>query len=89
VLPRPSILGFFAGFFAAFGYWASACAGNVTYWVLIMSTIGAVAKRQAGQDRTRAAVRSANHTSISTPTSSAKFASHSQPRNTTAVPSAP
>lgn len=30
------------GFFAAFGYWASACVGNVTYWVLIMSTIGAV-----------------------------------------------
>src|SRR3954451_346140 len=31
------------GFFSAFGYWASACVGNVTYWVLIMSTIGAVA----------------------------------------------
>ncbi|MEI5582535.1 MULTISPECIES: basic amino acid/polyamine antiporter [unclassified Agromyces] len=30
------------GFFSAFGYWASACVGNVTYWVLIMSTIGAV-----------------------------------------------
>lgn len=30
------------GFFSAFGYWASACVGNVTYWVLIMSTVGAV-----------------------------------------------
>lgn len=29
------------GFFSAFGYWASACVGNVTYWVLIMSTLGA------------------------------------------------
>src|SRR3954463_80903 len=35
--------GDYLGFFSAFGYWASACVGNVTYWVLIMSTIGAVA----------------------------------------------
>src|ERR671926_360673 len=35
--------GEFPGFFSAFGYWASACVGNVTYWVLIMSTIGAIA----------------------------------------------
>jgi len=35
--------GQYLGFFSAFGYWASACVGNVTYWVLIMSTIGAVA----------------------------------------------
>ncbi|WP_342768978.1 amino acid permease [Prauserella flavalba] len=28
------------GFFSAAGYWASACVGNVTYWVLIMSTLG-------------------------------------------------
>ncbi|RFU84597.1 amino acid permease [Streptomyces triticagri] len=34
--------GEYLGFFAAFGYWASACVGNVTYWVLIMSTIGAI-----------------------------------------------
>src|SRR3954465_10485032 len=33
--------GEYLGFFAAFGYWASACVGNVTYWVLIMSTLGA------------------------------------------------
>ncbi|MFD5726796.1 basic amino acid/polyamine antiporter [Streptomyces sp. NBC_00523] len=32
--------GEYLGFFSAFGYWASACVGNVTYWVLIMSTIG-------------------------------------------------
>jgi len=35
--------GEYLGFFSAFGYWASACIGNVTYWVLIMSTLGAVA----------------------------------------------
>lgn len=35
--------GDYLGFFSAFGYWASACVGNVTYWVLIMSTIGAIA----------------------------------------------
>ncbi|MFF7883913.1 basic amino acid/polyamine antiporter [Streptomyces sp. NPDC007896] len=35
--------GEYLGFFSAFGYWASACVGNVTYWVLIMSTIGAIA----------------------------------------------
>ena len=34
--------GEYLGFFAAFGYWASACVGNVTYWVLIMSTVGGV-----------------------------------------------
>lgn len=34
--------GQFAGFFSAIGYWASACAGNVTYWILIMSTAGAL-----------------------------------------------
>ncbi|MFI6559571.1 amino acid permease [Streptomyces sp. NPDC050534] len=35
--------GEYLGFFPAFGHWASACVGNVTYWVLIMSTIGAIA----------------------------------------------
>lgn len=34
--------GEYPGFFSAFGYWASACVGNVVYWVLIMSTIGAI-----------------------------------------------
>ncbi|MEV4340451.1 basic amino acid/polyamine antiporter [Streptomyces sp. NPDC049590] len=34
--------GEYLGFFSAFGYWASTCVGNVTYWVLIMSTIGSV-----------------------------------------------
>ncbi|MEU6999726.1 basic amino acid/polyamine antiporter [Nonomuraea sp. NPDC046570] len=34
--------GEFPGFFSAFGYWASACVGNVSYWVLIKSTIGGV-----------------------------------------------
>ncbi|WP_321572177.1 basic amino acid/polyamine antiporter [Cellulomonas gilvus] len=32
--------GEYLGFFSAFGYWASACVGNVTYWVLIASTLG-------------------------------------------------
>jgi arginine:ornithine antiporter/lysine permease len=34
--------GEFPGFFSAFGYWASACVGNVTYWVLIKSTLGTI-----------------------------------------------
>ena len=34
--------GNYLGFFSAFGYWASACVGNVTYWVLIGSTLGSV-----------------------------------------------
>lgn len=33
--------GEYIGFFSAFGYWASACAGNAFYWILIMSTLGA------------------------------------------------
>lgn len=32
--------GEYLGFFSAFGYWASACVGNTTYWVLIGSTLG-------------------------------------------------
>jgi arginine:ornithine antiporter/lysine permease len=35
--------GEYLGFFSAFGYWASACAGNVTYWILISSTLGSIA----------------------------------------------
>jgi arginine:ornithine antiporter/lysine permease len=34
--------GRYVGFISAFGYWASACVGNVFYWVFIMSTLGAV-----------------------------------------------
>src|SRR5262245_33968637 len=32
----------YLGFFSAFGYWASACVGNVSYWVLIKSTLGRI-----------------------------------------------
>jgi arginine:ornithine antiporter/lysine permease len=32
----------YVGFFSAFGYWASACVGNVSYWILIKSTLGAL-----------------------------------------------
>jgi arginine:ornithine antiporter/lysine permease len=32
----------YLGFASAFGYWASACVGNASYWVLIKSTLGAV-----------------------------------------------
>ena len=34
--------GDYMGFNAAFGFWASACAGNCSYWVLIMTTLGAL-----------------------------------------------
>jgi arginine:ornithine antiporter/lysine permease len=32
----------YLGFISAFGYWASACVGNVSYWVLIKSTLGRI-----------------------------------------------
>ncbi|MGK4585939.1 basic amino acid/polyamine antiporter [Kitasatospora sp. HPMI-4] len=50
--------GEYLGFFSAFGYWASACVGNVTYWVLIMSTIGAVAPALGEGDTALAVVLS-------------------------------
>lgn len=34
--------GDYVGFNSAFGYWASACAGNVSYWVVIMTTTSAL-----------------------------------------------
>ncbi len=37
--------GDYVGFNSAFGYWASSCVGNVTYWVLIKSTLGAIFPR--------------------------------------------
>ncbi|MFE2295897.1 basic amino acid/polyamine antiporter [Streptomyces sp. NPDC059452] len=48
--------GEYLGFFSAFGYWASACVGNVTYWVLIMSTVGAVAPVLGNGDTVTAVV---------------------------------
>ncbi|MFE3517543.1 basic amino acid/polyamine antiporter [Streptomyces sp. NPDC059166] len=50
--------GEYLGFFSAFGYWASACVGNVTYWVLIMSTIGALAPALGDGDTALAIVLS-------------------------------
>ncbi|MFF7560176.1 basic amino acid/polyamine antiporter [Streptomyces pseudovenezuelae] len=50
--------GEYLGFFAAFGYWASACVGNVTYWVLIMSTIGTLAPALGDGDTVLAVVLS-------------------------------
>ncbi len=34
--------GDYVGFNSAFGFWASACAGNTSYWVLIMATASAL-----------------------------------------------
>ena len=33
--------GDYPGFLSAFGYWVGSCVGNVSYWVLIKSTLGA------------------------------------------------
>ena len=33
--------GEYPGFLSAFGYWVGSCIGNVSYWVLIKSTLGA------------------------------------------------
>ena len=48
--------GEYLGFFSAFGYWASACIGNVTYWVLITSTLGLLWPGVFGHGDTLAAV---------------------------------
>ena len=48
--------GQYLGFFSAFGYWASACIGNVTYWVLISSTLGLLWPGVFGHGDTVAAV---------------------------------
>lgn len=48
--------GEYLGFFSAFGYWASACIGNVTYWVLITSTLGLLWPGTFGHGDTVAAV---------------------------------
>jgi arginine:ornithine antiporter/lysine permease len=50
--------GEYLGFFSAFGYWASACVGNVTYWVLIMSTVGALVPALGDGDTVLAAALS-------------------------------
>ncbi|HNP13028.1 MAG TPA: basic amino acid/polyamine antiporter [Mycobacterium sp.] len=34
--------GDYMGFNSAIGFWASACAGNTSYWVVIMTTVGAL-----------------------------------------------
>ena len=48
--------GEYLGFFSAFGYWASACIGNVTYWVLVTSTLGRLWPGVFGEGDTVAAV---------------------------------
>ena len=47
--------GDYIGFLSAFGYWASACVGNVFYWILIMTTLSAFFP-QLGQGNTIIAV---------------------------------
>ena len=51
-----AVFGEYLGFFSAFGYWASACIGNVTYWVLITSTLGLLWPGTFGHGDTLAAV---------------------------------
>jgi arginine:ornithine antiporter/lysine permease len=48
--------GEYLGFFSAWGYWASACIGNVTYWVLVTSTLGRLWPWAFGEGDTLAAV---------------------------------
>jgi arginine:ornithine antiporter/lysine permease len=40
--------GVYPGFLSAIGFWASACAGNAFYWVLIMTTVSQLFPRLAG-----------------------------------------
>lgn len=48
--------GEYLGFFSAFGYWASACAGNTFYWVFIMSTLNGLGITQLGAGDTVPAI---------------------------------
>ncbi len=60
--------GDYPGFLSAFGYWISTCIGNVSYWVLIKSTLGAFfpdIRRRQHADRHRSSPRSASGLSIS------------------------
>ncbi|WAP51782.1 basic amino acid/polyamine antiporter [Arthrobacter sp. ATA002] len=50
--------GDYVGFFSAAGYWASACVGNVTYWVLTMSTLGVLFPQLGAGDTILAVVLS-------------------------------
>ena len=40
--------GDYMGFNSAIGFWASACAGNTSYWVVIATTVGALPALGAG-----------------------------------------
>lgn len=51
--------GDYIGFNSAIGYWASACAGNVSYWVLITTTMSAVVPAFGAGDTVLAVVVSA------------------------------
>jgi len=63
--------GEYLGFFSAFGYWASACVGNVTYWVLIMSTVGAIAPALGHGDTLLAIALSTSGCGCTSPSSNA------------------
>jgi arginine:ornithine antiporter/lysine permease len=51
--------GDYVGFNSAIGYWASACAGNTSYWVLITATLSAVVPGFGDGDTVLAVVVSA------------------------------
>jgi arginine:ornithine antiporter / lysine permease len=51
--------GDYIGFHSAIGYWASACAGNTSYWVLITATMSAVVPAFGAGDTVLAVVVSA------------------------------
>lgn len=51
--------GDYIGFNSAIGYWASACAGNTSYWVLITATMSAVVPAFGAGDTVLAVVVSA------------------------------
>ena len=51
--------GDYVGFNSAIGYWASACAGNTSYWVLITATMSAVVPAFGAGDTVAAVVVSA------------------------------
>ena len=50
--------GDYVGFNSAIGYWASACAGNTSYWVLITATMSAVVPAFGAGDTVAAVIAS-------------------------------
>ena len=78
--------GDYVGFNSAIGYWASACAGNTSYWVLITATMSAVVPAFGAGDTVLGGDRVADRR-VAVRYSSSCAASRTPPSSTTSSPS--